>query len=837
MANWLYKRSVASREVATDYAQGGYQLVASADADFSGLELACIGSAGTILWKKRITGMYEQVVVRGDSASSNFYVAFRDADSVQFWRILRIAAATGVVVWEKQYTDTAADQVDLGSIVLYSGTPIVIGTGIYGTASWVWIEKLSSVDGSSIAGNKANCTTGSTPLIGRRGSLYNATGVSVDIIGALNSSTPFRIIFSASTLNFSYAATYDIASTGTVFDALNLPSITQDGSNYTHACYGRYSLSFFSGEARVAASASGSIMCASGSELFIATPKNSTTTSINGLSVSAGGSTSFNATHSYTLTGGANHSTANPQDICVGESGIVTGLLTGTTAYTGEVWVMSAPITYDASKSGTYSGLEYGSDTPPTLGSTSTVTSTSVTWTTGSTPFAITAPTTTIATSTATDSISTLAASTSGSVAKNLPSPMVSAFTGVISGVINGVVAITLPKITGALTAAKGYGPEAILPSLTASITASNPTVIGQLGGVLPKPLGACAGEMFNFGTTASSMPKLTAVAGGYFMTTIVLTGTLPGVTNELTGTAGGEGYADSVLPQLSGILEGGSQRNEPVLPRLRGALSGCATTLGAIEAEVARITAVIRGVVATVASLGAMLPRPTGNVDAVVAPIGGIAASARSLSGVLSGTAGTTGNIVVRLPEPTAVLTGSAAVRAVLAARLPRLTSAFPMYRFYQHVLTHVMNTHTTAVTTFENYPFNSFAKIGDKYYGAGPSGLYEIDSEPTDAVAAIPWRMLTGQLDFGSAMQKRLSDFYIAMRSAGDVALTVAVDEQEPYEYSLQATDIDRLKQRKVLLGKGLRGRYWQFGLSGTDDFDMDAYSMTVLDTARRI
>lgn len=153
------------------------------------------------------------------------------------------------------------------------------------------------------------------------------------------------------------------------------------------------------------------------------------------------------------------------------------------------------------------------------------------------------------------------------------------------------------------------------------------------------------------------------------------------------------------------------------------------------------------------------------------------------------------------------------------------------------QHTLTQVMNTHTTAVTTFENFPFNSFAKIGDKYYGAGPSGLYEIDSGTTDAGAAIPWRMLTGQLDFGSAMQKRLSDFYIAMRSDGDVDLTVAVDEQEPYGYNLQATDIDHLKQRKVLLGKGLRGRYWQFGLSGTDDFDMDAYSIAVLDTARRI
>ena len=406
---------------------------------------------------------------------------------------------------------------------------------------------------------------------------------------------------------------------------------------------------------------------------------------------------------------------------------------------------------------------------------------------------------------------------------------MVTATSGTASGV--------LPHLVSAFIGSNSV--QGNLPKLTASLAATNPTVDGSVARTLPKLTAASTLIAVQYGTVAKALPKLTAAVVG-FAGTAVSAGEIK--LSSLVGNLGGPGAGCSgeiltALPQLDSQLYGGQQSTTPTLPAIKGELTALSTILGGLAGQMPLPTAALVGTVAIAGAIASNLPRAVSELALIQGNVAAISATLRSITSGVSAVVGSAGSITAKLPEPTAVLTGSAAMRAVLAARLPRLTSAFPMYRFYQHVLTHVMNTHTTAVTTFENYPFNSFAKIGDKYYGAGPSGLYEIDSEPTDAVAAIPWRMLTGQLDFGSAMQKRLSDFYIAMRSAGDVALTVAVDEQEPYEYSLQATDIDRLKQRKVLLGKGLRGRYWQFGLSGTDDFDMDAYSMTVLDTARRI
>lgn len=154
-------------------------------------------------------------------------------------------------------------------------------------------------------------------------------------------------------------------------------------------------------------------------------------------------------------------------------------------------------------------------------------------------------------------------------------------------------------------------------------------------------------------------------------------------------------------------------------------------------------------------------------------------------------------------------------------------------------HRLTHVMNTQTTAVTTFDNYEYNSFAKFGGRYLAAGPSGLHIVDLGDKDLAANINAAFKTGQIDFGSPQLKRMSDFYVAMRSAGDISINVSTDETGAYDYLIEPFGVETLKQRRVLIGKGMRGRYWQFELSnvGGGDFDFDAYSALVADTSRRV
>jgi hypothetical protein len=95
----------------------------------------------------------------------------------------------------------------------------------------------------------------------------------------------------------------------------------------------------------------------------------------------------------------------------------------------------------------------------------------------------------------------------------------------------------------------------------------------------------------------------------------------------------------------------------------------------------------------------------------------------------------------------------------------------------------------------------------------------------------------MATGQLHFNSEMQKRVSDFYLAMRSKGDVTLRVTTDEMEPYEYVVDPLDIERLNQRRSWIGKGARGKYWQFELECSDDFDYDTMNIAAVETGRRL
>jgi hypothetical protein len=148
---------------------------------------------------------------------------------------------------------------------------------------------------------------------------------------------------------------------------------------------------------------------------------------------------------------------------------------------------------------------------------------------------------------------------------------------------------------------------------------------------------------------------------------------------------------------------------------------------------------------------------------------------------------------------------------------------------------MTHVVDTVTNAVTTFENFYFNSFAEFAGKYLGAGPDGISQIDDE--SSVEQITSRITTAELHFGSEFLKRVSDFYLSMRSKGDLTLRVFTDELEPYEYVLTNSDIELIRQGRALIGKGARGKYWQFQFEMSEDFDFDSMNIAVVVTSRRI
>jgi hypothetical protein len=146
----------------------------------------------------------------------------------------------------------------------------------------------------------------------------------------------------------------------------------------------------------------------------------------------------------------------------------------------------------------------------------------------------------------------------------------------------------------------------------------------------------------------------------------------------------------------------------------------------------------------------------------------------------------------------------------------------------------TWAINTRSGAVTEYENYAFNSFARFGDKYVGASDSGLYELlgdDDAGADIVATI-------RSGFAQWAGTRLSSFkgaYLAIRGGGDFVLKVITGDGTTYNYAVNAQD---MKTTKIRMGKGLRARYFAFELVSTgQDFDLDTLEFVPLVADRRV
>ena len=146
----------------------------------------------------------------------------------------------------------------------------------------------------------------------------------------------------------------------------------------------------------------------------------------------------------------------------------------------------------------------------------------------------------------------------------------------------------------------------------------------------------------------------------------------------------------------------------------------------------------------------------------------------------------------------------------------------------------TWVMNTRTAAVTEYDNFVFNSFAKLGNKYIGASETGLYELlgdDDAGTDIVA----RIKGGLMQFGGTHLARLKAAYIATRGEEDFVLRIETGDGVIYNYAVSTRD---MRSTKVHMGKGQRSRYFSFELISTGaDFDLETIEFVPIMVQRRV
>lgn len=138
-----------------------------------------------------------------------------------------------------------------------------------------------------------------------------------------------------------------------------------------------------------------------------------------------------------------------------------------------------------------------------------------------------------------------------------------------------------------------------------------------------------------------------------------------------------------------------------------------------------------------------------------------------------------------------------------------------------------YVLNTELGAAgaTTYQNYPFNSFARIGGEHgeqYGMTPDGIRRIGGD-SDAGAPINAAARFAMTNLGSGVAKRMQAAYLGYASNGDIrlkAIVVAPDgKREAWCYRMIDMPGEDVQQARIQIGQGLKSVYWGFGLESID------------------
>lgn len=145
--------------------------------------------------------------------------------------------------------------------------------------------------------------------------------------------------------------------------------------------------------------------------------------------------------------------------------------------------------------------------------------------------------------------------------------------------------------------------------------------------------------------------------------------------------------------------------------------------------------------------------------------------------------------------------------------------------------LVAYAVNTSNGAVTTYDNYNFNSFATMNGKFYGATSDGIFELAGN-TDNGTAIPASIKFGTTELSTDTipaenMKRLPAVYLGVSTTGDMVLKVTANGLTN-NYTLTPATASSLHTGRLLLGKGVESRYWDFEMTNVAGADFTLESI---------
>ena len=149
---------------------------------------------------------------------------------------------------------------------------------------------------------------------------------------------------------------------------------------------------------------------------------------------------------------------------------------------------------------------------------------------------------------------------------------------------------------------------------------------------------------------------------------------------------------------------------------------------------------------------------------------------------------------------------------------------------------LAYAFSPETNSTSTYTNYNFSSSTKFKSKYLFANSSGLYEYGGD-TDDGSLIKMTLETSAISFGSSSLNQVPAIYLGVSNDDVVYLKVRVDGRGECHYKLNKKS-EGLDTRKIDLGKGLIGRYFQFELITTSPvFNLESIEFFPIELRRKI
>lgn len=246
-------------------------------------------------------------------------------------------------------------------------------------------------------------------------------------------------------------------------------------------------------------------------------------------------------------------------------------------------------------------------------------------------------------------------------------------------------------------------------------------------------------------------------------------------------------------------------------------------------------------------AALPMTAPRATLKVTATAGEVASLSLAGRA--GVLSFSAAgeATATLAIRAPMAT-----TATNRATLGLTPPRarlvLVSLGDTTVAADELESYVVNLRTNyraepdstsagyEMTRYVDFPVTQLVRHNNRTYGVGPGGLYCLDAE-CDPAGPVHWRVTTCTTDFGGRELRRPVAMYVGGRLGPTAYFTARAGEGREFSYGFGTPRGQTAQNHRQVLGKGLRSRFFSFGIGGTGACELTNFEIETATMERRI